>query len=362
MYLSNLSNIFKKRDFTRKRLTSYDKTGGNDDRLHIAPGQTVTIATDRGAGVITHIWTTLLNAPDWERNCLRKIVVTMYWDDSDHPSVQAPIGDFFGMGHAMSKNYVSAPLQMSPENGCGFNCWWPMPFKKSFRIDITNECNTELLFYFYIDYEIHAQADPDAMYFHALWNRQLTVGHDKANFENHDKWCFTGNNLDGSENYVILDAEGEGIYCGCNLGIHNLDQTKHWNWWGEGDDMIFVDGAKVPTFNGTGSEDYINTSWCPQQEYNAPYHGIILGGTENWGGKIAVYRYHIQDPINFNKSIKVTIEHGHNNNRSDDWSSVAYWYQTGIHSAFAPIAPVAERMPVDENALKWGDTPILEKA
>ena len=126
--------------------------------------------------------------------------------------------------------------------------------------------------------------------------------------------------------------------------------------------MIFVDGAKVPTFNGTGSEDYINTSWCPQQEYNAPYHGIILGGTENWGGKIAVYRYHIQDPINFNKSIKVTIEHGHNNNRSDDWSSVAYWYQTGIHSAFAPIAPVAERMPVDENALKWGDTPILEKA
>ena len=187
MYLSNLSNIFKKRDFTRKRLTSYDKTGGNDDRLHIAPGQTVTIATDRGAGVITHIWTTLLNAPDWERNCLRKIVVAMYWDDSDHPSVQAPIGDFFGMGHAMSKNYVSAPLQMSPENGRGFNCWWPMPFKKSFRIDITNECNTELLFYFYIDYEIHAQADPDAMYFHALWNRQLTVGHDKANFENHDK-------------------------------------------------------------------------------------------------------------------------------------------------------------------------------
>lgn len=361
MNLSNISNICNKRNYERKRLTSYDRTGGNDDRFHIQSGETMTIAQDKGIGCITHIWCTLLTVDEKEANVLRKIVVRIYWDGCEYPSVQAPIGDFFGMGHAQCKNYVSAPLQMSPQDGRGFNCWWPMPYKKGFRIDITNECNSELLFYFYVDYEQYDKADPDAMYFHALWNRELTVGNPKSDFPDHHAWCFTGDNIDGKNNYVILDAVGEGHYCGCNLGIHNLDGTSHWNWWGEGDDMIFVDGDKIPRFNGTGSEDYLNTSWCPQQEYCAPYHGITMGGDANWKGKTAAYRYHIQDPINFHKSIKVTIEHGHNNNRSDDWSSVAYWYQTKIHARFPEILPVERRMPVDARALLWNDTPVLEK-
>ena len=119
--------------------------------------------------------------------------------------------------------------------------------------------------------------------------------------------------------------------------------------------MIFIDGAKwPPQLHGTGTEDYVNMAWCPQQEYSAPYHGLILGGDANWKGKITYYRYHIQDPISFKKSIKVTIEHGHNNNRSDDWSTTAYWYQTTQHKKFDEILPVEERMPVDE--VHWSFT------
>ncbi len=355
MNLSNMDNIFKKRDFIRKRISTYDKTGANDDRIYIKPDTTQVVAEGEGPGCITHIWMTMQNEGFViEPNYLRKTVLKIYWDDCDHPSVLAPIGDFFGMGHAMCKNFVSAPLQMSPEDGKGFNSWWPMPFKKNFRIEIQNDCNTDLILYFYIDYEVYEKADPDAMYFHALWHRELTKGHTKEAMGGHKSWCMDGNNEDGKENYVIADIEGEGHYCGCNVNIVNLDDSCLWNWPGEGDDMIFIDGCQwPPQLHGTGTEDYVNMAWCPQQEYSAPYHGLILGGKTNWKGKITYYRYHIQDPISFRKSIKVTIEHGHNNNRSDDWSTTAYWYQTMQHKPFAEILPVEERMPVDEGHFSW---------
>ncbi len=347
--VSNLSNIYKNRDFTRKRQSSYDRSGGNDDRIYIKPGERRIIASEQGSGLITHIWMTMQNEGFViEPYYLRKVVIKMYWDDSNIPSVQAPIGDFFGMGHAMCKNFVSAPLQMSPEDGKGFNCWWPMPFNKNFKIEIVNDCNTDLILYFYIDYELYEKPQEDIMYFHALWNRELTVGHDKKLFDNHLAWCHQGKNISGEENYLILETEGEGVYCGCNVNIVNLDESNLWNWPGEGDDMIFIDGDKEPTLNGTGTEDYVNMSWCPTQEYNAPYHGLILGGDNNWKGKITYYRYHIQDPISFKKSIKVTIEHGHNNNRSDDWSTTAYWYQTKPSQLIKEICSVEDRMPIDE--------------
>lgn len=350
MNLSSMENIFKKREFTRKRISTYDKTGANDDRIYIKPGTTQVVAEGEGPGVITHIWMTMQNEGFViEPNYLRKTVLKMYWDDCNHPSVVAPIGDFFGMGHAMCKNFVSAPLQMSPEDGKGFNSWWPMPFKKNFKIEIQNDCNTDLILYFYIDYEVHAEADPDAMYFHALWNRELTKGRTREEMGTPNEWSHGGENIGGKENYLVADIEGEGHFCGCNVNIVNLDDSALWSWPGEGDDMIFIDGEKwPPQLHGTGTEDYVNMAWCPTQEYSAPYHGLILGGDENWKGKITYYRYHIQDPISFKKSIKVTIEHGHNNNRNDDWSTTAYWYQTTQHSAFAPIIPVEDRMPVDE--------------
>ena len=247
---------------------------------------------------------------------------------------------------------------MSPEDGHGFNCWFPMPFRKDATFVLTNECNTTMRYYFYIDYEEVPALPEDALYFHARWNREFpTQGVSESEKKNHANWIFGGpedKNTTGEGNYVILEAEGEGHYVGCNLNIHNLNPSMLWDWPGEGDDMIFIDGeAWPPSLHGTGAEDYFNSAWSPTQEQCAPWHGIILAADHHFKGKYAFYRYHVQDPIPFRKSIKVTIEHGHNNLRTDDYSSTAYWYQAEPHKAFAPILPVDQRLPVDEHLFWW---------
>jgi hypothetical protein len=153
--------------------------------------------------------------------------------------------------------------------------------------------------------------------------------------------------LSGEGNYLILEARGRGHYVGCNLNIHNLRATEEWNWYGEGDDMIYVDGEPRPSLHGTGTEDYFNTAWSPTEAYSAPYHGIVMPGGANWSGKVSLYRFHIEDPVCFRESIRVTIEHGHNNHRSDDISSTAYWYQAEPHEPFG-LLPVEERLPRPE--------------
>jgi hypothetical protein len=144
---------------------------------------------------------------------------------------------------------------------------------------------------------------------------------------------------------LVASLRSEGHYVGCNINYHNLRSTEEWNWYGEGDDMIFIDDELFPpSLHGTGTEDYFNTAWSPTQSYAAPYHGITMPGGPNWSGKISLYRFHIEDPVCFRKSIRVTIEHGHNNHRSDDISSTAYWYQTEPHQPF-DLLPVAQRLP-----------------
>ncbi len=355
---ASMHNIMLKRDAKRMRISSYDKTGGNDDRIYVKPGDTATIADIKAPGMITHIWMTMMNEGfQPETQSFRKVVLEYYWDNEEKPSVQAPIGDFYGMGHAMSKNYVSAPLQMSPEDGKGFNCWFPMPFNERALLTVRNDCDTTLILYYYVDYEQYDKPNADILHFHALWNRECpTEGVPSSSFENRRDWCFGEKNTDGAGNYVLFEAEGRGHYVGANINIHNLNKDALWDWPGEGDDMFFIDGEPwPPRLHGTGTEDYVNMAWCPTQEYCAPYHGLILGGKDNWKGKITYYRYHIQDPIMFEKSIKATIEHGHNNHRSDDWSSTAYWYQTEPHKPFAPILPVEKRLPIDEEKLIWNE-------
>ncbi|CAI6083883.1 glycoside hydrolase family 172 protein [Cohnella sp. JJ-181] len=346
----SLSTLSRSRIGKRKRESSYDRTGGNKDFFSVRPGDHAEICSIGGAGAITHIWMTMAtDAPSEEPYLPRKIVLRMYWDGESEPSVEAPIGDFFGMGHGITRNYTSAALMMSPEDGKAFNCFFRMPFARGARITVESEADQPIKFYFYVDYEAYDSLPAEELRFHAQWRRECPTdgieeaGADNAEFE------FGGKNTTGEGNYVILEAAGKGHYIGCNFNVHNLRETREWNWYGEGDDMIFIDGEPwPPTLHGTGMEDYFNTAWCPQQEVCTPYHGIILGGGPNWSGKISTYRYHVLDPIMFDDSIRVTIEHGHNNHRSDDVSSTAYWYQSEPHRPFPALPGIAGRLPLPD--------------
>ena len=331
----------------RRRFSSYDVSGGNHDWIDIEPKKKVVIVEVNDPGCITHMWCTILCK---SRYYLRNIILRMYWDNEkdDSPSVEVPIGDFFGLGHAKHKNYVSLPLQMSPQWGKGFNCWWPMPFSKGFKITVENDNSKPMKFFFYIDYEMYQEGfenEKDYGRFHALWHRENPTIPKKKDSNTGNKftkikpknYTYSGDNIEDplSQNYKILEARGKGHFVGCHLDIDNITFLPWYiNWPGEGDDMIYIDediDRGVPTLHGTGTEDYVNQSWAQRQKYHAPYHGTIKAGGINWWGKISYYRYHIEDPIYFNKKILVTIEHGHDNHRRDDWSSTAYWYQKEPH-------------------------------
>ena len=337
----------------RRRASSYDRSGGNRDWQEIGAGETATIAEMQGPGCVKHIWMTL-----WcdDRHTLRKLLLRAWWDGEDQPSIEVPLGDFFGLGHGLTRNFVSLPLQMSPENGRSFNCWFPMPFQAGARFAVTNDARTPCNLYFYIDYEAYpARTSMDEFgRFHAQWRRENpTTGWADPSVrweDNHDRmWAVWATpNLTGADNYVILEAEGRGHYVGCHLDVDCFSRQAN-DWYGEGDDMIFIDGEPwPPSLHGTGTEDYFNTAFCPTQEYNAPYHGLILyQGADDWKwrGKNTLYRYHIEDPIFFEQSIRVTIEHGHANKLTNDYSSTAYWYQTEPHKPFPPMLPVEGRLP-----------------
>ncbi len=350
---SPLRGLARLRDCRRKRISSWDRKGGNVDFIPIPAGKTIDIARIKGAGCITHIWCTIACE---EKYYLRKMLLRIYWDGEKEPSVETPIGDFFGIGHGLTKNFTSLPLSMSPQDGKSFNCFFPMPFANGARIEVTNECKKDVrAFYFYIDYEEYDSLEDGWGRFHAQWrtenptkgwgdNTKRLIKNGRITEYGKEIWLTP--NLNGKENYIILKAEGKGHYVGCILNIECSGNEKN-DWFGEGDDMIFIDGDEYPTLQGTGTEDYFNTAWCPTQEYSSPYHGITLVSNKNWSGKNSMYRFHIEDPICFDKSIKVTIEHGHANNLSNTYSSVAYWYQTEPHEKFPPMPLVEKRLPMD---------------
>ncbi len=353
---TTLTNLAVVRNFKSKRFSSYDVTGGNADYWVFKPGEMKVIAQTHGAGCIKHIWmTTSCSAPAYAR----RVVLRMFWDDEKTPSVECPIGDFFGLGHGMFKNFISLPLQMSPQDGRAMNCWFPMPFSEGMRIEVTNECEKEnFTLYFYVDVELYpdASATAELARFHAQWRREnptkgfeIPGGPDKSDWNAWRKAYWDDlKNTDGKGNYVILEAKGRGHYIGCHLDIDCYERQMN-DWYGEGDDMIFVDGEPFPpSLHGTGTEDYFSMAYCPRQEYNAPYHGLILyneGKGWAWKGEQTVYRYHIEAPVAFSKSIKVTIEHGHGNKLSNDYSSTAYWYQIEPHAPFPKFPPVEARLP-----------------
>ncbi|GAB3267499.1 glycoside hydrolase family 172 protein [Arthrobacter pigmenti] len=346
---SSLRDLPWLRDHRRRRVSSWDRTGGNIDRVTVCPGKTLTLADIQTAGSVNRLWMSVAPAgfdAGIDHDYLRLLVLRITWDNAEHPSVLVPLGDFFGVGHGRTTNFVSAPLQMSPEDGKGFTSWFHMPFAERARFELLSECQqADIWVYYHIDYDEFDALEDGLGRFHAQWRRSNpTPGISDEGMTN-DEFQFGGTNLTGEDNYSILEATGRGHYVGCVLNVVNLRETTKGNWYGEGDDMIFVDGEPFPpSLHGTGTEEVFNMAWCPTQSYNAPYHGLTLPGGPNWSGQISMYRFHVEDPVPFRRSIRVSIEHGHANRRSDDISSVAYWYQEPPHTPF-DLPPALERLP-----------------
>jgi len=340
------------KDYTVHRASSFDRTGANDDgnwKDQIKPGETRTLADLEGPGVITHIWITIATP---ERNHLKKLVLRMYWDGEKAPSVESPVGDFFGLGLGEYFLYESALLSVGSQKA--LNCFIPMPFRRSAKITVTHEGDQPVgAFYYNIDYQKHKSLPDNVAYLHAQY-RQATPnkGWTSDWKSNGDPNVDNKENLNGEGNYVIMEAEGHGHYVGVT---HSILQNQG-DWWGEGDEMIFIDGAKTPQITGTGSEDYYLGAWCyggcginpfggTRPTFAYQRYGNPMNGGDDRGAKWMVYRFHTDSPITFDKSLRVTIESGHANHRSDNFYTVGYWYQAEPHKPFPSLPNVQDRIP-----------------
>jgi hypothetical protein len=324
------------------RCSSWDLSGRNGDAWILQPGETRVLADLQGPGRLTHIWMT-------QRNHYRECLLRITWDHARAPSVLVPLGDFFGLGHGIVNSYQSLLFTASTRatnqfnQGCALNCYAPMAFCQHALVELVNESAEPHRQFFYIDYEQgEAAAGAEPSFFHAEFRRQnpfggwaheIRVNTPEANVANKEKTAW-------ENNYVILDTRGRGHYLGCNLSVTNFQGT----WWGEGDDMIWIDGYKwPPDLHGTGSEDYLNQAWGMQPNAFLRNGSSIHEGST--GGYQTSYVHHLENPVRFQRQIRVTIEHGHANHLCNEMSSVAYWYADAPAAAIKP-PPVAKRLPV----------------
>lgn len=341
------ANIYHLRDFRSERASSWDQTGGNKDWVIIPSGKTQALLTKQDAGCIKHIyWTYIERAEEPRLNIFRGLVLRAFWDGAETPSVEVPLGDFFGVTNGQPKAIRSLAFTTNPGNSkaqtsWGFNCYFPMPFANGARIEIENQGNTDARIWFHIDFELYDDIlvlDENVGRFHAQWNRENpTKAIELPEGEKEIK------NLSGKDNYTILDVIGDGQFVGYFLTVFNFER----GWWGEGDDMIFIDGEGFPpSIHGTGTEEIFGGGASPVDEYTGPYTGFHCienrMGCSYWGNN-GMYRFYLTDPLRFRKSICVTIEHGHGNDKSNDYSNVAFWYQRGVNSALASLPSLVAR-------------------
>jgi hypothetical protein len=322
--------------------------------VQIGPGETYTVAEIEGAGMILRIWmTTMQPMPGLPHNFNHYLVLRFFWDGEESPSVEVPFGDFYGVPWGKYTHYVAEPLSCTSG---GYNCQFPMPFGRSCRIEVTNEAPGPCMaFFFQVQYlELAEQASP--LRFHALWHRQ--------------------NPTREGIPYRVLEATGAGHFAGMHLWMQKS------GWWLdpahmlrraretgspvsaifpeaagmgmlEGWESIFVDGEETPSIPGTGNEDYFNSGfYFSQGPYSAPHWGCTVRSYLT--SRCAAYRFHISDPIPFQRSIVVDMDHGYTNQVQTDYSSVAYWYQTEPHQPMPELPAVAERLPASpgQNALQ----------
>lgn len=332
-----------------RRISSADKTGNNNDNVGpIKPREKWSVDIP-GTGIINHIWFTI--AP---MHIMRNdLIFRIYWDGRSTPSVESPIAAFFGNGWDEHYEYATLPLAVGPTNGTGLVSYFQMPFANGARLEIENQSDINIdCIYFYVDYVEMRKLPVGSGRFHAWYNHELT----EALPEGETEWGLVGpmgNNVDGVNNYLFADIKGKGHFVGINYYVHSPSTM----WYGEGDDMIFIDGEEKASLLGTGTEDFFNTSWCPKTLFNHPYYGYARVNNDNgWLGRTHVYRFFVADPIYFEKSLRGTIEHGHNNNLTLDISSVVYWYQS--EAGVLPPAPTKEdRRPKafirDQDIHRW---------
>lgn len=307
----------------------------NHDNFRVGAGQTHVLMDRQGPGIITHLWLTFLGpekqqwAPQGSANH-QEMLLRIYFDGAKKPQVEAPVGDFFANAYGKRSEVISLPVVV--DDGDAYNCFWPMPFFKSARVEIVNQSAKNInLLYYNIDWIKKKTLPKDTPLFHAQYRQEYPVQHGK--------------------DYTILETTGKGHYVGTVLSV----RTRSPSWFGEGDEKIYINGEKEPSIQGTGTEDYFLAAWGLKRN-STPYFGTPY--FDQWGivgGHTSAYRWHISDPIVFDKGIKVTMEHwgwmspDENpekramswNEREDDFSSVAFWYQTG-ESTFAARAPDAK--------------------
>ena len=314
-------------DFEAHRITSTDPKGGNEDWRYLEPGGTLVLADIQGPGCIVHFRD---NITSKEPHHLQFHVLRMYWDGETNPSVEVPVGDFFGVGFGFTEKLNSTLICIDQRPGkltdpaamgAARNCYFPMPFRRSARITLTNEGKGRSQHWFEVNYRSYRKAPRDQLYFHAQY-RQATpppVGP-----------------------YLILDAQGRGHLVGCVLSVKNNDG----GWWGEGDEILYIDG--VHAIQGTGSEDYFCESYGLRPGC-FPYFGVPLLEEPF----TSAYRWHMPDPVPFRKSMRFLIEHGNGVppfQSHNFYYSVAYWYQTEPHAPFPELPTATERVSWTERA------------
>lgn len=321
--------------------------GGRKGCPSISPvraGKTYTLLDVEGSGMVRHIWLTF---PPDDPMAMRNLILRIYWDGQAQPSVEAPIGDFFGLPHGAARDLQSDYIQVNA--GKAYNCWIPMPFRTHARITVENDTGRELRHLFYqVDYTLGDEIPADAGYFHAQFRRS--------------------NPCPMHSDYTLLETTGKGVYLGTVLGVRSLYKES---WWGEGEMKFYLDGDEAyPTICGTGTEDYIGFAWGMDARCT-PQSGCPLCDDEN--GLYSIYRFHGRDPIYFHNSLRLTVQQigcgsrtqvraafgdkadiysawGEAEDaetcyyeRSDDYCSTAFWYQTLPTPAFPPLPSRAER-------------------
>lgn len=300
----------------------------NGDARSLAPGETLELANLEGPGAITHMWCTVASQDPFYG---RSLVLRFYWDGAEKPSVVAPLGDFFGVGHGGFSEFASTPVAVS-SGGRSRNCYWNMPFRSGARVTLTND-STEYRtdsFYYYLDWRRDETIPEDAPRFHALYRQNFPAapGH-----------------------HPILETEGRGHYVGTVLSSQLTDT----GWYGEGDDFFYLDGEELPSLRGTGTEDYFGDAWG-FRKFSTPWHGVSMWEGYFPGDRVTAYRWHVPDPVVFERSLRVEMEHrgsvftdfgvqlGTFVERPDWVSSVAFWYQHPARGLDDALPPATERV------------------